>query len=590
MNSFQIAIVVSLAGYLAIGWYAGRRVKDLEDFFVAGRNAPTLLILGTLVASFMSTNAFMGEAGMSYQGHAPLIIMMTCFNCLGYVIGAIFFGRYLRRSRALTVPDFFRARFNSRRIQRFAGMSIVVGLSAYLLAVTWGMALVMSEVTGVDESVAIVAVWLSYTVFTLYSGSRGVILTDTVMFLLFSGMIVLAAFFIIQSAGGWFSAIEALATYEAKPGIIAWHGRVGPDTPWQTPLDGLLWATILGVAWGIVVAVSPWQSSRYLMARSEHVVIRSACGALVAMLLLYLVTNFAATAVNLINPNITPPESTMIWVAMNLLPTALGALLICGVLAAGLSSASTFLSLVGFSVSHDVLGSSAASQLGEGGSTNADHHSQRLGAARWSMLAVGLSVIALALLLPRNIFWLTHFAGPLFASSWGAVAFMSIWSHRLTEAGAFWGMAAGFAVNVAMNALSLIGVVDWPIIADPILVAALSSYFVMIGVSSKGEVSTAERDFRIALHRLPETETDLAVVRQTLLWPRVMVFGGVVLSALLTIFYALPFGRAVSVEGFAGISGELLLALTYGLVLVASGRWVWRRVNRDYRHRDEAGS
>ena len=60
------------------------------------------------------------------------------------------------------------------------------------------------------------------------------------------------------------------------------------------------------------------------MARSEHVVIRSACGALIAMLLLYLVTNFAATAVNLINPDITPPESTMIWVAMNLLPTAFG--------------------------------------------------------------------------------------------------------------------------------------------------------------------------------------------------------------------------------------------------------------------------
>ena len=589
MNSFQIAIVVSLTAYLAIGWYAGRRVKDLEDFFVAGRNAPTLLILGTLVASFMSTNAFMGEAGMSYQGHAPLIIMMTCFNCLGYVLGAIFFGRYLRRSRALTVPDFFRARFNSRRIQRFAGMSIVVGLSAYLLAVTWGMALVMSEVTGVDESTAIVVVWLSYTIFTLYSGSRGVILTDTVMFLLFSGMIVLAAVFIIQAAGGWFPAIEALATYEAKPGIIAWHGRVGPETPWQTPLDGLLWATILGVAWGIVVAVSPWQSSRYLMARSEHVVIRSACGALIAMLLLYLVTNFAATAVNLINPDISPPESTMIWVAMNLLPTALGALLICGVLAAGLSSASTFLSLVGFSVSHDVL-SSAAGALDESGATSADPATQDLGAARWSMLFVGLTVITLALLLPRNIFWLTHFAGPLFASSWGAVAFMSIWSHGLTEAGAFWGMAAGFAVNVAMNALSLIGVVDWPVIADPILVAALSSYCVMIWVSSKGEVSTAERDFRLALHRLPETETDPVVVQQTLLWPRAMVFGGVMLSVLLTIFYALPFGRAVSIEGFAGISGELLLALTYGLVLVASGRWVWRRVLRDYRHRDEAGS
>ena len=107
MNSFQAGIVISLACYLAIGWYAGKRVKHLEDFFVAGRNAPTVLILGTLVASFMSTNAFMGEAGMSYQGHAPLVIIMTCFNCLGYIVGAVFFGRYLRRSQALTVPDFF---------------------------------------------------------------------------------------------------------------------------------------------------------------------------------------------------------------------------------------------------------------------------------------------------------------------------------------------------------------------------------------------------------------------------------------------------------------------------------------------------
>ena len=140
MNSFQLGIVASLACYLAIGWYAGRRVRHLEDFFVAGRNAPTILILGTLVASFMSTNAFIGEAGMSYQGHAPLVIIMTCFNCLGYIVGAVFFGRYLRRSQALTVPAFFRARFNSRRIQMFAGISIVAGLSAYLLAVTWGMA------------------------------------------------------------------------------------------------------------------------------------------------------------------------------------------------------------------------------------------------------------------------------------------------------------------------------------------------------------------------------------------------------------------------------------------------------------------
>ena len=541
MNGFQLGIVASLACYLAIGWYAGQRVKHLEDFFVAGRNAPTVLILGTLVASFMSTNAFIGEAGMSYQGHAPLVLIMTCFNCLGYIIGAVFFGRYLRRSKALTVPAFFRARFASRRIQMFAGISIVAGLSAYLLAVTWGMALIITEVTAFSEVTAILMVWASYTFFTLYSGSRGVILTDTVMFLLFSGIIVVTCFFIVDAAGGWFTAIESLATYQEKPGIIAWHGRIGPDVYWQTQWEALIWASILGVAWGIVVAVSPWQTSRYLMARSEHVVIRSACGALIAMLLLYLVTNFAAATVNLINPDITPADSTMIWVATNVLPTALGAILICGVLAAGLSSASTFLSLVGFSVSHDILGDGT-----DEGATAIGENRPPLRAARIAMLAVGFSVIGLALTLPRNIYWLTHFAGPLFASSWGVVAFMSIWSKRITESGAFWGMVTGFGVNVGMNALSVTDLVEWPVVADPILVGVVSSYVAVRIASERGDHSIAASAYRDTLHHMPAQERDPVAIRQTLVWPKGMVAMGVLIAVAMTLFYALPYGQAIA--------------------------------------------
>lgn len=30
------------------------------------------------------------------------------------------------------------------------------------------------------------------------------------------------------------------------------------------------------------------------------------------------------------------------------------------------------------------------------------------------------------------------------------------------------------------------------------------------------------------------------------------------------------------------VSGEVLLALAYGLVLTTSGLWIWRRVVRDY--------
>ncbi|MEK9534896.1 MAG: sodium:solute symporter family protein, partial [Halieaceae bacterium] len=287
----------------------------------------------------------------------------------------------------------------------------------------------------------------------------------------------------------------------------------------------------------------------------EHVVIRSACGALIAMLLLYLVTNFAAATVNLINPDISPPESTMIWVSMNLLPSVLGAILICGVLAAGLSSASTFLSLVGFSVSHDILGSPEESaeesavkstEVGASEDQLSRLEGGRLHNARVAMLCVGVTVIVLALMLPRNIYWLTHFAGPLFASSWGVVAFMSIWSRRVTESGAFWGMAVGFVVNVGMNALSLAGLVKWPVMADPILVGVVCSYIAVAIVSRRGAVTATESAYQQALHRMPSAERDPATVRQTLLWPKVMVVMGAVIAVLMTLFYALPYQEAVA--------------------------------------------
>ncbi len=533
MSAFFLGIVVSIVIYLGVGWYAGRKVKHLDDYYIAGRNAPTLLIIGTLVASFLSTNAFIGEAGMSYSGHGPLIVIMTTLNATGYIVGALFFGRYLRRSRALTVPEFFYARYQSHRLQAFAGLTIVFGLSCYLLAVTWGVSLIISQVTGLSGAKTIFIAWFGYTLFTLYSGSRGVILTDTLMFLLFTAVALLALYFVIDASGGWRASVEQLAVFEAKPDLISWHGVIGPDYSWKTPSEALAWALILGFAWGMVVAVSPWQSSRYLMARSEHVVIRSACGAALAMFVLYLVITFGATSVNLSKADIEPVDSVMIWAAMNLMPTLAGVLLVTGIMAAGLSSASTFLSLIGFSVSNDLL-------------RHSSDPDQLLKTTRRTMVAVGLLVLIFAQILPSNIFWITYFAGPMFASAWGPVAFMSIWSARITEAGAFWGMVAGFASNLATNALSLIGGVEFPVYLDPILVGAAVSLLTIITVSRGGEVSEQEHDYRQELHKVPGSELEPSELGRTLAWTRALMVAGLIVMIILTLFYARPYLSATA--------------------------------------------
>ena len=65
MDLFTLTIGISILIYVVIGSYAGRSIKKLDDYFVAGRQAPTLLILGTLVASVMSTSIFMGESSFT---------------------------------------------------------------------------------------------------------------------------------------------------------------------------------------------------------------------------------------------------------------------------------------------------------------------------------------------------------------------------------------------------------------------------------------------------------------------------------------------------------------------------------------------
>lgn len=558
MNVYAWGILVSILVYLTVGNWSGRKVRQLDDYFVAGRQAPTLLIVGTLVASLLSTTAFLGEVGVAYSGFGALLLILVVVNISGYVSGALLFGRHLRRSRALTVAEFFGRRFDSRRVQAAAGVTIIIGLGSYLVAVTQGAALVITQVSDMPYSWALVMVWAGYTLFTLNAGSRGVIITDTMMFVLFSLVSFVALFFIISSSGSWFDVIHRLADYAAKPGIISWHGATRPGATWETPAAGFTWALILGFAWALVVAVSPWQASRYLMAKDEHTVLRAACGASMAIMAFYPVLMLSGAAINLANPDVQPAERAMLWAALNLMPKPAGVLLMAGIIAAALSSSTTFLSLVGFSASHDLLRFRA---MREGA---------RLRVSRLAMLGVSLLALALTLAIPPRIFWITYFAGTVFASSWGPVALMSVWSRRITASGAFWGIVVGFVGNVIPKALDMLGVIDLPVWADPILIGALVSTIAILLVSRRGQVRDAERRFQASLHVAPDYPDAPARMRVTRRWTLYMLVTGIILSVLLLVFWALPFAAAE--RGQATLfSGESLLALCWGAVLVLGG-------------------
>ena len=554
MDTLTITIGVSILIYVVVGSYAGRSIKKLDDYFVAGRRAPTLLILGTLVASVMSTSIFMGEAAFTYQSQFGAYLLFPGIAVTGYMLGALFFGVYLRRSRAPTVADFFGRRFQSRRLQQFAGFTIILGLGGYLLIVTQGAAILLTEITGISFIASLLVAWFGYTLFTMYSGSKGVIITDTLMFLLFMAASVVFVAYVVDGFGGIRTAITNLAQLESKPELASWTGIIGEGTSWPTALDFVIWIVVIDMAWAFVYAVGPWQASRHLMARNEHVVIRAAILASFCVIVLQMLIYGIGGLMNLANANITPPETVVIWGATNLVPELLGAILLAGIVAAALSSASTFLSLVGFSIGNDMGKKPLAITVST---------------TRKIMLATSLIVLVCCYFFPPNIFWFMLFIGTVYASSWGPVGLMSIWSKRITRDAAFWGMVTGFFMNVVPAALDYAGFIELPESA-PVIIGTVASVVVILLVSARGTVSREEKVYRLRLHMPPATDIDPAKTRMTLLAPLGLIAYGVVMPFLLLNYYVIPYqvgtGQIMPDGSINWNTGEAMI--TFGVFLL----------------------
>lgn len=203
MNLYFLGILAALVVFFAVGIAAGRMVKDTNDYYVSGRNAPTLLIVGSLIASFLSTGAFLGDTGEVYSGFFIGIVTVGVIQATGYIYGAGFFGRYIRRSEVTTLPEYFGRRFCSKHLRRLSAVILLVSVSAYLLSAIQGVATLMSSITGYDYRLCAVIVWLAFTAFTIYSGSPGVLLTDTIMFLVFlAAALVAVRFSSVRAAAG----------------------------------------------------------------------------------------------------------------------------------------------------------------------------------------------------------------------------------------------------------------------------------------------------------------------------------------------------------------------------------------------------
>lgn len=532
MNLYLIGIIVAIVVFIVIGLFAGNQVKDTNDYYVAGRKAPVILIVGSLIASFLSTGAFMGDTGEVYSGFFMGIVIVGILQSLGYVYGANLFGKYIRRSKSNTVPEYFGNRFQSKRLRKLAAITLMIAVSAYMLSAIQGVSTLMTQITELDYQACVFIAWISFTIFTVWSGSKGVLITDTIMFLVFLVAALIGIPYIVDAAGGWNEAISSLANSTTNPGIISWTNNL--DYLYPTGMQNLIWAIVYGVVWAIVVMISPWQTSRYLMAKDEHTVVRSSIWASIGVCSVTMALYFSAAFVYKINPNLESASTNLIWAAMNVMPTIVGILLLTGILAAGISSASTFLSLIGSSLINDLL------------QTKENDVKKQLSISRIGMAVVSIIVLIVAYFNPPQIFFIMYFGGTVIASSWGVVALASVWSKKMSEFGAFLGMLFGFLGCAVPKAVGALANFKFPIYLDPFFIGVVCSVIGIIVGSKLKPATEHECSTYEVMHIRPKEEISEVEDKKTNSLKWVYIGFGILLGVFFVFAYAVPYTNAIS--------------------------------------------
>lgn len=200
--------------------------------------------------------------------------------------------------------------------------------------------------------------------------------------------------------------------------------------------------------------------------------------------------------------------------------------------------------------------------------------------SRMAVLAAGLIALLLALFQPPAVMSVVWFAATLFASSWGPVALMSIWSKRITAAGAGWGLTVGFLGNVALSLMIQAEWLSLPVYLHPVLLSTLMALVAIVLASKMTRVSQAETAYRVFLHEF-DAQAVSGWVSGTRWIALCTMLSGVAIGLFLWQQYA------VTLAGFAerfalssgAVQGAYMLAIGCGCMLLMAGAvgfWVVR--------------
>lgn len=403
--------------WIGLGVFWGRKAKNLEGFMLAGRNVGMGLGVGTVMATWITSNTTM----LAPQFALELgILGMLAYSTASF--GLFLFAPLAKRIRRLmphgyTSGDFIRLRYGTCPWVVFLVISLFYSLT-WLVSMGMAGGILLNALAGIPYPWGMSALLTVCVIYTIFGGLYAVIGTDFIQsFIILVGIVVVGAGIVMSSN------LEAMYTHMAT------------ETPML--LNMLFPAALLALFNNLLFGVGEifhsnvWWSRAFAL--QERIGQKTYLLAGVLWIPVPIASGFLALSSGILDINIPRPDMVGPLVSAHILGP-IGAVIVFIVLFCSLaSSLDSLLAATSDLITNDILKTWWIPHAD-------DTQLRRM--ATWVILSLGL--LTWLICLPRigTLATVLFFAGPMVASTIWPIATGLYWPHANTQ-GALWGMVLG---------------------------------------------------------------------------------------------------------------------------------------------------
>src|SRR5881392_671690 len=233
----MVVLLTYFVGIVALGLWAGRRNRNLDEFSLGSRSIPWWAVLASIIAAETSAATFLGTPAEGFKTRGYFYGQLAIGTVLARVVIAYTFIKPYYDYRVQSIYEFLTVRFGTKTnnmasgiflFTRVLGIGVRLYLGGAIMVVIWRYLFPSLPVNLNTYIWGIIFVTVITTIYTAVGGIKAVVWTDFIQAVLMFSSVIFAIFLLVRHIPG------GLAT--VKTNLGGWSNVKLFQTGWDSHL------------------------------------------------------------------------------------------------------------------------------------------------------------------------------------------------------------------------------------------------------------------------------------------------------------------------------------------------------------------